>query len=335
MTGNPKRQANFGFKKGTNGAEERTFSFDQFTFPACGICNNEFAELEGQVKPIIENILKGSSISTDQLCLCFDWFDKIRVGIWLGMIMLGKSHVTDNPVIKVEPNFHIKSRIGQFDRMLIIERFKSSRKKLNMGGIESFSFSLSPTAFTLTINNVCFTNVSTVFLASRRLGFPYSTHSSLSRDRDEMLFNVVCGRERVTNPIIRRNIRETGHIFIQPMFRNELSESEIGEYDSDYVRQHSINFDKGVGNIFEQKPREYIEYTSGDTIQLNVNENLYEREFTIRSLINIYEWQNWVTELHTPDISDLTKDQKMFVKHRFGIGKALNKKIVSYYEKML
>ncbi|WP_415897989.1 hypothetical protein ACMXYX_06645 [Neptuniibacter sp. QD72_48] len=335
MTGNPKRQASFGFKKSADGIEDRIFAFDQFTFPACNICNNEFADLEGQVKPIIETIITGGSITTEMLSICLDWFDKVRVGIWLGMIMLDKTHTNPELALKVEPHFHIKSRIGQFDRMLIIEKFKSDRKKLNMGGIESFSFQLAPTAFTLSINNVCFTNISTVFLASRRLGFPYPTHSFLYKDRDEMGFDVVNGRNRIMNPIIRKNIRENGRIFIQPMFANDLSESHIEEYNSAYVKDHSLDYKKGIGTIFEQCSRDYVEYSSGEDITFNIDENLYEREFTIRSLINIYEWQNWITSLHTPDVSDLTADQKRFIKFRFGLGQKYNKKLIKHYEKML
>ncbi len=335
MTGNPKRQASFGFEKRAGGIEDRIFAFDQFTFPACNVCNNEFADLEGQVKPIIETIITGGSITTEMLSICLDWFDKVRVGIWLGMIMLDKTHTNPELALKVEPHFHIKSRIGQFDRMLIIEKFKSDRKKLNMGGIESFSFQLAPTAFTLTINNVCFTNISTVFLASRRLGFPYPTHSFLHKDRDEMGFNVVNGRNRIMNPIIRKNIRENGRIFIQPMFANDLSESHIEEYNSAYVKDHSLDYKKGIGTIFEQRSRHNVEYSSGENITFNIDESLYEREFMIRSLVNIYEWQNWITSLHTPDVSDLTQDQKRFIKFRFGLGQKYNKKLIKHYEKML
>lgn len=314
MTGNPKRQASFGFKIGKDGIEDRTFAFDQFTFPACNICNNDFAELEGQVKPIIETIIAGGSITTEMMSICLDWFDKVRVGIWLVMIMLDKIHTSPEPVLKVEPHFHIKSRIGQFDRVLIIEKIKSKRKALNMGGVESFSFKLAPTAFTLTINNICFTSISTVFLASRRLGFPYPTHSFLSKDRDEIGFNVVNGRNRVMTPIIRKNIRENGRIFIQPMFGNGLAESQIEEYDSEYVKTHSLDYEKGIGTIFEQHPGCYSEYSVGDNIKFDIKESLNEREFMTRSVINIYEWQNWLTSFHTPDVSDLIAGQKEFIK---------------------
>lgn len=335
MTGNPKRQANFGFKKGTDGIEDRIFAFDQFTFPACNKCNNEFSKLEGQVKPIIETIITGGSITTEMMSICLDWFDKVRIGIWLGIIMLDKTHTDPEPVLKVDPNFHIKSRIGQFDRVLIVEKIRSDRKALNMGGVESFSFKLAPTAFTLTINNVCFTSLSTVFLASRRLGFPYPTHSFLSKDRDEMGFNVVNGKKRVMNPIIRKNIRENGRIFIQPMFGNGLARSHIEEYDSEYVKNHSLDYEKGIGTIFEQHRGSYTEYSTGNNITLDMDESLHEREFMTRSLINIYDWQNWLTSFHTPDVSDLTGDQKRFIKFRFGLGRRYNKKLIKHYETIL
>lgn len=335
MTGNPKREGRFGFVKTDNGVEERTHSFDQFTFPACEACNNEFAYLEGQVKPIIERILSCGEITTEELSLTMDWFDKVRVGIWLGMVILDRAHMEKNPLLNVTPNFHIKSRIGRLDRALIIERFVSSQKRLCIGGAESFSFLLTPSAFNLTINDMCFTSISSVFLVARRLGFPYPTHSFLKPDRDDIGFNVVQGRERVINPIIRRNIKEFGHIFYQPIFSSDLADGQIEEYDSPYVVNHSIDFQNGKGNIFEQREGTHFEYGNGNKIKIKPSRIYNEEEFAVRSLINIYEWQNWITDFHKPDTGSLTSDQRRFIKRRFNLGKKYNKGLIEHYRKML
>lgn len=335
MTGNPKRQARFGLVKTHSGIEERSHSFDQFTFPACEACNNEFANMEDQVKPIIERILTCGDITAEELSLIMDWLDKVRVGVWLGMVILDRAQLRKNPLLRVEPNFHIKDRIGRFDRGLIIERFMSSQKRLCIGGAESFSFLLTPSAFNLTINNMCFTSISSVFMVARRLGFPYPTRSFLKPGRDEIGFNIVDGRERVMNPIIRRNVKEVGHIFYQPMFSNDLGDGNMEEYNSLYVTKHSIDPKKGKGNIFEQLEGAHYEYSESDEIKIKPRKVYHEKEFAVRSLINIYEWQNWVADLHKPDTSSLSTDQKRFIKQRFNLGKRYNKRMIQHYRKML
>ncbi|MBT3144869.1 hypothetical protein [Neptunomonas phycophila] len=335
MTGNPKREGNFGFKKTGNGAELRKFAFDQFTFPACDSCNNEYSTLEANAKPIIERILNDGRVTAKEMALFLDWLDKVRVGIWLGLILLDKTHLDENVLARVEPQFHIKKRIGQFDRLLIVEKFESKMTRLSIGGVDSFAFRTTPSAFKLTINNVCFTNISSMFLVSHRLGFPYPSKLFLSQNREELGVKLEDGTCRIKSPVLRKNIKEKGVMYVQPMFPNLLTDSKLDEYDSEYVKAHSLDYEAGAGNIFEQLSCGVKEY-SGDelifpTCQVQANEN----SFQIRSLVNIYEWQNWILDNFSPDVSDLTEDQKRFIKSRFKSATKINNMFISHYNAML
>ena len=48
LTGNPKRLAGFGIDLFSS--KQRKYSLNQFQFPACKDCNNEFSSLEGKAK---------------------------------------------------------------------------------------------------------------------------------------------------------------------------------------------------------------------------------------------------------------------------------------------
>ena len=171
MTGELSRSAIFGFNKNfENRFKNREFAFGQFTFPACRGCNAKYADFESDVKTILLKILNGIEIRSEELSLFMDWLDKVRVGLWLGMKQLDDSN--DNSVM-VEPKFHIDSRIGQYDRMLIVEKSDGQKLKLNFSGVDTLSFALTPSAFTLIVNNFYFTNISYMFFLSRRLGFPF------------------------------------------------------------------------------------------------------------------------------------------------------------------
>jgi len=89
LTGDPKRQAFFGLRKSSDkDTKERIFSFDQFTFPACNACNEEYSYLEALVKPILSDVLAGNEVTSIKLSILLDWMDKIRIGLWLGFNQL-------------------------------------------------------------------------------------------------------------------------------------------------------------------------------------------------------------------------------------------------------
>ncbi len=223
LTGRPDRKARFGFSKDLQSREleERSFAFDQFTFPACSKCNHKYSDLEARAKNHISNILNGHGLTAIDLSDLLDWFDKVRVGTWLGMRMLDKN------IADVEPNFHIETRLGQFDRMLIIEKSDMLEQRLNFGGTETLCFALTPGAFLLIVNGYYFTNVSSLFLCSRRLGFPYIKSSLLHPDQEQVEIDLVDGRKRIMSPVLRKRIAENGARFFSPCSRASLWKAKL------------------------------------------------------------------------------------------------------------
>ncbi|MEL0637381.1 hypothetical protein V6259_11460 [Marinomonas sp. TI.3.20] len=332
LTGDPKRIANFGFNK--EGGPRR-FSYDQFVFPACENCNNLYSDLERKAKNIFENVINGRSIPTEKLSLLFDWFDKVRVGIWLGLATLDKLKDEENVFEKLEPNFHINKRVGQFDRVLIIEKYKSDKLHLSFQGTDTYLFMNEPSVFSMMVNGVCFTNISSYFLLSRRVGFPYPSKISLDRNSDMLRVDIENGTCRVSNPIIRKRIKELGVLYAQPMFGRELVSELSNKYKNPYIKEHAIDYQEGIGNIYEVKGEKLVEYKSGDNIKVPLDGVYYPIEFEIRLLINVYEWQVWVNDFLKRDLSYLTKEQKIFVNKKIKLLQNGNRKRISYAKNKL
>ncbi|MBL0075848.1 MAG: hypothetical protein IPP41_07900, partial [Rhodocyclaceae bacterium] len=204
---------------------------------------SEHSDLEADAKNLVERALASDPLSAIEISRLLDWLDKVRVGLWLGFHMLNKDF------FGVEPNFHIKRRIGQFDRILLVQRSMTTQKRLNFAGADTPAFSYHPSAFTLTINDVFLTNISSAYLLSRRLGLPYPDRLYLLPDRHELFCKLQPGLNRVLRPVVQRTWPRDARVIYQPMFGQVLA-SSLRLLRHTYVRQHSIDFDRGIGSVF-------------------------------------------------------------------------------------
>lgn len=314
LTGDPKRNAFFGYNFVANAEmKARTFAFDQLTFPACRVCNETYGALEVKIQAILTKLLNDDSVTTQEMSLFFDWLDKVRVGLWLGMLQLDKTYD------EIAPNFHISTRIAQYDRMCIIEKSDASKDKLNFGGADNLSFTFTPSAFVLIVNNYYFTNISYLYLLHRRLGFPFPQDAHYVNDGERVESNFLAGQKRIMKPLLRKPISEKGIILYQPMFKGGLVEGQIAEYDNEYVKSHSLNYEEGVGNIFQENNGKLHEHKIGASISANPQIIQDDYFLHVNSAINIREWQNWLVTL-LPKTNRLSKGQAKYIKKRFNLG---------------
>jgi hypothetical protein len=105
MTGDPNREINLGFDsrhfRRTGEAKIRTYNFGSFQFPACEKCNTKYSDLEKKVSLYFKRIFEHNYFGRAEIDTLLDWFDKVRIGLWLGYILL------DELVEEVSPKFHI------------------------------------------------------------------------------------------------------------------------------------------------------------------------------------------------------------------------------------
>ncbi|MFW7203692.1 hypothetical protein ACMGF7_22035 [Serratia sp. BNK-17] len=259
-TGDPSRLANFGYDMKSK--KIRNFPFNSFTFPACDSCNSEYSVLEGDSEKALSKIMNGNEVKVEELNILLDWFDKVRVGLWLGIRQLNA-----NPA-GVTPNFYIKNRIGLHDRMLAIERVNKHPEGINFIGTETLSFALNPSVFCLRVNNFYFYSVSHMFLLAEGLGFPYPESSSLTKSKfTEVMLNP--GDGVIKNRLVPFDLNVDGIKVYQPMLKS--NSKQINLLSAGHVEKHFVDISLGIGNIFVETNNGLIETNYSDSILVTPN----------------------------------------------------------------
>lgn len=316
----------------------RVFSFDQFTFPACDKCNNEYSILEQKVINIYDKLSENDSINCEQIDLLLDWMDKVRIGLWLVF------HRLDKNIADIEPNFAISSRMSCYDRILMVKRLKNQPQGLNFIGTESFAFAMMPSVFCLRINNLYFLNISSMFLISKGLGFPYIDSMTLDSDSDGLFLNPHQGTEKITQPIIDKNIWDDAMCIIQPMFKNSLvkikSDYDLSElYNKDYVIENSLNHEKGKGAIFIiHKDGSIIKMKDGDHLKIDFsNESKDPYQDILKSHLEVLKWQSFLLSKHfkITNTEQLSEQQKKYVNDKYNLAQKINDELIQNTQNVL
>jgi hypothetical protein len=218
-----------------------SFPVDSFVSPACDACNNKFSLLEDRAERIMVGLLAGEQLRGWDLSLILDWFDKIRIGIWLTLLALNPN------VIRVDPKFRIMQRLGQHDRALLIGTLSPPGQQLLTLCTETPAFLLAPCALGLIVNQLLFINVSREFLFSRRLGFPYPDSISWNEDGSHQV-HLVPGTGRIDLPLFPQTLACRMTTAYQAIFAFASSSPEARLlYDTAHVRRFSLDWEHGVG----------------------------------------------------------------------------------------
>ena len=286
------------------GVVDAKIPFCNLKFPACTECNSEFSKLESAAKHALVSVMESKPITGNQARILLDWFDKIRVGIWLSELILSKQ------LDEITPNFYIADRMGMKDRMLVIEQIGDKSTGLAYSGTGTRFFHDTPSAFQLIVNNWVFTNASEYGLVSGKLGFPYPQKMPLFGKKQPIEIDILKGRGKTASPVIpTQSPTPFKTLIYQPMFRDFVNEQvEKNPYHCDYVRNHSYDFANGVGGIFMQKNNNKMIYLGADE-----SANLAPKPQPVQNLPNIvkqvYVLQNYMldnlftTKVTEPDVA--------------------------------
>jgi hypothetical protein len=266
MTGDPNRTVYLGRKWNSPTLDKREFSFSSFTFPACEKCNTDFADLEARAKPVVETILTRGSLDCYQWDTFLDWLDKVRIGLWLGILYLNENHRA------LLPMFHIGKRIGSKDRMVIVYEIEDDGDKgVGWAATESPLFEYTPSCFTLTVNNFLFLNASYDFLLAERFGFPFPA-KRIHREDGGFWIEMTAGTGSLRFPLVSKRFKTGGTQLFQPMipcvhFRSESREAaDLSElYDVPYVRSHCMDFEAGRGLVYRRDRNRLVAYSDAPT----------------------------------------------------------------------
>jgi len=332
LTGDPNRVGWFGIDRRVlnSGLRYRKFAVDQFTFPSCSDCNSKFSDLEDASKTIITNLINCEPLSDLDFDILLDWFDKVRIGLWLAFYYL------DNNISGIYPNFYISNRTGTQDRMLAIYQADYERKGLTWIGPDTMSFSFSPCCFSLIVNDVYFTNMSTNFLISRRIGFPFPTECYNRKEDGMTMFKVTNGLERMILPLLRKPLKLSGTELYQPMYSflatmpTESTESLAQFYDTEYVRTHSLDSAKGIGKMFLKTGRKL--HPLSHTASLDwIPDHKHDKATINRDIIiQTMEYQMHLHELGPSLDTTLSPEDKRYWKRNRQLWRRLNRERIEF-----
>lgn len=224
--------------------EEINLNLFSFTYPACTSCNNDFSNIEGSVKTVVEKILIDDYVTGEELLLLLDWFDKIRICLWLSL------KIRNGEIVNWEPKFFVNTRVGLKDRMLAITNTYDGTNELWLTGMHTLGFIISPTCFTMKINNIIFNNCSMDFVVSEQLGFPYPLcERKNSIDPNLQDFLLTKGKEKLAGKLFKTTFYKDTTIICQPIF-TDAQNPNYERYNSEYVKNNCYDWGKGKGKLF-------------------------------------------------------------------------------------
>jgi hypothetical protein len=308
LTGDPSRKVYLGRDWTSSELTKRVYSFKAFTFPACEACNSEYSELEGRAKAVILRMLSLKEVSSADLDTLLDWLDKVRIGLWIGLLFLNKNYRD------LTPQFHIKSRVAAKDRVLVIYRDFNELDGIAITGVESPIFQVMPSCFGLMINHLHFFSASFNDLLAPRFGFPYATNRKLGRHREGFQADIVEGTGRISMPLVPFHIPPGGVQIYQPMIPADVrGAADMGFWKAGYVIENCRNYADGRGHIFLARGETLTRYPDEPSMAW-----LPPRQLTkLQSLANVtFMSGEWLEKLYSdiPDTSDLTPEQVDFIK---------------------
>lgn len=324
-TGDPSRSVNMGYDYLSE--SYYNFSWSSLTAPACEQCNNTYSTQEEKIKKLVTKIENREELDTRECISLLDWFDKVRVGLWLNYNLLTKN------IANISPNFFIEQRTAAKDRMLAIYPFNDNPNGLNAFGSESLVFQLTPSCISVRINNTVYLNISSDFLFARNCGFPSPNNMYIdanSPGTNLLKLSDIQYRRRVKGPLLQKPIYKPALQFYQPIIKNKLAINQESNdiFDSyladSYMLEHCLENQPGHGCIFTEYNNRPLAITNSiNTVKWS---NVLGKQ--TKSLGEIaaqtYLYQNYLH--HRIPTASADRDYRRYVKKNSNLFALLNRK---------
>lgn len=327
LTGDPKRPAYIWpcWNPQEETVETKTFSFDQFGFPACDRCNNEFSDLEARTKPVIESLLGGLAISSRDFSTLLTWLDKVRIGLWLGFYYLQRTKPD------MTPHMFIQGRLNRTDRLVLIYKCHDRSQRLHFAGANTIAFQNLPCCFSLVINDIVLQNVATDFIISKPLGLPYPMKAAWTSKYPEVEYEMAPGKERFSLPLLRIEVDFRGVLICQPMFTHSRMRGDP-YYETSYARSMILDEATGTGKVFISKDGSMGEYPDNPTSlwepTVRCDSGVVRRVAGVQTL----RLQTYLTN-RVPESGNLDPDMLDVAKELRRMAIAFNRKLIESMER--
>lgn len=303
-----------------------TFTFDSFVYPACKECNNEGSKLESETKDVILKLLSEKPLGKTDFNLLLTWFDKIRIGLYIANLYDSQNY------LGIQPKFYINHGSQTKDRILLIYKIRSKKKRLLFGGTSLPAFMHYPLSFFLIINNFGFLNICDDFLLAKSFGLPYPRKRFLWYDQN--FEEIVPGTKIIKYPVIDVNYREECTQIFQPIL-NKSFQKEIMIICPEYhYKQIFKNKNSNYGNIFFKKPNTPIQrYHKKENKEWVPNINNFLNEGNIMeylTLISLKVQNNYLSKYGF----EIAPDRSAIINAKFKKAVEINNVLINFLEKL-
>jgi hypothetical protein len=323
-TGKPSRTVKHGFYWSSGKVIE--YSWSNFTFPSCKLCNENYSSLEERAKKIITSICERKSLNPEDYIILLDWLDKVRIGVWLGVRYL-------QGITYLPRNFHINDRVGKKDRMVAIYPIGKQPEGLNIYGHDTLLFNMQPSIFALRVNDILFLNISSDYIFSSRCGFPFPTKFSPSLDNGLVEVGKFKCSKKIKHPILSGLYKPSVLIF-QPIVQLTVDGSLVGLSDDqlDHIKQNSWPGKSNAGILFRQYKNKTVKIFP-DSAPIEFDSIIgNESKRAVDIYTQVYQLQNRYSK---EDIFVSTNPEKIKAhKEEIKIGKRNNRKTLQILRSM-
>ncbi len=262
-----------------------------FEFPSCETCNDKWGKvLETRASLVMKMLLHEEAVSDLQITILMDWFDKVRIGLWLASLQLSNNRYG------VKPKFHISSRVGLHDRFLAIYRLEEKCETLDWYAVDTFNFHCMPSCFSMKVNDLYFLNVSYEYLFLEKFGFPFPEKTLIDPNKDGYGVIFSHGKERIDNKLLKLPIHDGCSKLFQCMYPIQARSKDPiikGLFDTDYVKGMSRSFERGISRVLVQKYSPPVRYPIHESKRWlppsEIKESLH-KDCLNKQTLNIQNW---------------------------------------------
>ncbi len=154
---------------------------------------------------------------------------------------------------------------------------------------------------------------------------------------DERLFcRFAKGRDRVMLPVLKKLISIQGTALYQPMFIGNIGNTDTATgktlYETKYVRDNCISWERGIGKIFINIGPQLSVYPDNSSEEWIPKRTYHFQNLLFEIQILALDWQMYIDSLQ-PSLKFISKEKRRVVNKKRNLSQYYNKEVVRILRK--
>ncbi|PAT01051.1 hypothetical protein CI105_08530 [Candidatus Izimaplasma bacterium ZiA1] len=183
-----------------------TLPYLSFTTVECEKCTTTY--FDDIIESVFKKVENSLELDIEEVNILLDWFDKLRISLWLG-----EYKMSSNP-FNIKPSFGVKTRMGTKDRILVVYNLKED-KGLNILGANTPIFHNSQICFGLRVNDLFFISISTDNIVAKNVNGIVNNGLGIMKDDELIILKNDLKSKESDTPIEGLSLLETGKVIAQ------------------------------------------------------------------------------------------------------------------------